>query len=57
MMNGKGSCSGPVIASCLVEDMGKVIGHGFLALAQCLGDLTIASSLSNELEDLSLPPG
>src|SRR5712691_11303056 len=31
--DGKGGCSGPVVAGRLVEDMGEVIGHGFLAQA------------------------
>jgi hypothetical protein len=55
--DGKGCCSGPVIAGLLVEDVGEVIGHGFLAQPQCLGDLAIALPLSNQPEDRHLPAG
>ena len=53
----KGGCSGPVVAGSLVEDMGEMIGHGFLAQSQCLGDLAIASTLGDELEHSELAAG
>jgi len=54
--DGKGGCSGSVVAGRLVEDVGEVIGHGFLAQSQCLGDLAIASPLGNKFEHGEFAP-
>ena len=53
----KSGCGCPVLAGCFVEDMGEVIGHGFLTQSQCVCDLAIALALDNELEHLSLTLG
>src|SRR5438874_9359281 len=53
----KSGCGCPVLAGCFVEDMGEVIGHGFLTQTQCLCDLTIALALDDELEHLNLTLG
>jgi len=53
----KGGGGSPVVTGCLVEDMGEVIGHGLLTQSQCLGDLTIAPPLGNELEHRDLALG
>lgn len=50
MTDGKGGSSGPVVAGRLIEDVGEVVGHSFLAQSQCLGDLPIAFPLGNQLE-------
>ncbi len=53
----KSGCGCPVLAGRFVEDMGEVIGHGFLTQTQCLSDLTIALALDDELEHLNLTLG
>ena len=55
--DGKGGRGSPVVAGRLVEDMGEVIGYGFLAQPQCLGDLAIALPLGNKLEHRDLALG
>src|SRR2546421_10645632 len=53
----KGGRSCPVVTARLVEDMGEMIGHGFLTQPQYLGNLAIALPLDNELEHCDLAPG
>ena len=53
----KGGCSCPVVAGRLVQDMGEMIGHGFLTQPQYLGNLAIASPLDDKLEHCDLAPG
>src|SRR6184192_3297558 len=53
----KSGCGCPVLAGCFVEDMGEIIGHGFLTQTQRLCDLTIALALDDELEHLNLTLG
>ena len=53
----KSGCGCSVLAGSLIEDMGEVIGHGFLTQCQYTCDLTIALALDDELEHLSLTLG
>src|SRR5207248_1022032 len=57
VMDGESGRGGSVVAGRLVEDMGEMIGHGFLTQTQSLCDLAVALALSNEPEDLYLSRG
>ncbi len=45
-----GRCA--VLTACLIEDMGKMMGNGFLAQPQLLGDLNIGPAPGNQAQDL-----
>jgi len=53
----KSSCGCPVLAVRLIEDVRKVINHGFLADNQFLRYLAIALAAGNQLEHRSLALG
>lgn len=55
MVNGKGSRGCAVVRGSLIKNMGQVIGYRLFTESQCLGNLTIALSLDDELEYLNLP--
>ncbi len=48
---------GPVLAVRLIEDVCKMMIHGFLADEQFPRNLAIALAAGNQLEDSSLAPG
>ena len=47
----------PVLTGRLIEDVGEVIGHGFLTESQVMRDLAIALALDNQLEHRHLALG
>ena len=53
----KRGCRRPVLTGGLIEDVGEVIGHGFLTESQGMGDLAIALALGNQLEHRYLTLG
>src|SRR5579875_1688342 len=55
--DGKGGGGGPILTASFVEDMRKMVGDGFLAESQLLGDLRVGEPFCYQAQHLYLSCG